>query len=140
MLKCQISDPYVNSGILRGSVCPWEIGAADTYGLTILEDFHDTLEAMWVWCYCTKTSRKNTYVQNIEMGWNYIENNFKRFIPPDDHREGLMDCAQVVLCGSLYEETFADDHYRRLIELQETDLHAIASRSGLHIRATQIGC
>ena len=45
LVKCQIAEPYVCEGTLKGSVCPWEIGVADTHGLTILEDFHDTLEA-----------------------------------------------------------------------------------------------
>ena len=116
LVKCQISDPYVNSGTLRGSVCPWEIGAADTWGLTILEDFHDTLEAIWVWCYYTGITRKYTYEPNIDMAWKYITTNFERFIPPDKEDEGLYDCSNVILCGSLYEKIFADKSYHEWIE------------------------
>ena len=72
LVRCQIVEPYVKEGILKGSVCPWEIGVADTRGLTILEDFHDTLEAIWVWLYFTKISGKETFKPNIELGWNYV--------------------------------------------------------------------
>lgn len=116
LVKCQIGDPYVNSGTLRGSVCPWEIGAADTWGLTILEDFHDTLEAIWVWCYYTGITRKYTYEPNIDMTWKYVTTNFERFIPPDKEDEGLYDCSHVILCGSLYEKIFADKSYHEWIE------------------------
>ena len=116
LVKCQIIEPYVQKGILRGSVCPWEIGVADAYGFTILEDFHDTLEAMWVWSYYTKVSRKDTYKSNIEMGWNYVTTNFERFIPPRKENEALYDCSQVILCGSFYEKIFADNSYQKWIE------------------------
>lgn len=117
LVKCQISDPYVYSGTLRGSVCPWEIGAADTWGLTILEDFHDTLEAIWVWCYYSGISRKHAYEPNIDMAWKYITTNFERFIPPDQEDEGLYDCSHVILCGSLYEKVFGDKSYHEWIEI-----------------------
>lgn len=116
LVKCQIAEPYVQRGILRGSVCPWEIGVADTSGLTILEDFHDTLEAMWVWSYYTRVSNKETYVPNIEMGWNYVVNNFERHIPKTEETKGLYDCSIAILCGSLYEETFSNKTYHKLIE------------------------
>jgi len=116
LVKCQIDEPYVLEGTLRGSVCPWEIGLADTWGLTILEDFHDTLEAMWVWCYYTGVSGNDTYKPNIEMGWNYVVSNFERFIPPEKANEGLYDCSQVILCGSLYEKNFMDRSYHKWIE------------------------
>lgn len=116
LVKCQIAEPYVQKGLLKGSVCPWEIGIADTSGLTILEDFHDTLEAMWVWCYYTKVSNKQTYVPNIKMGWNYITSNFERHIPTTDENQGLYDCSHLVLCGSLYEEILLDKTYHRWIE------------------------
>jgi hypothetical protein len=116
LVRCQIVEPFVQKGILRGCVCPWEIGTADTSGFTILEDFHDTLEAIWVWCYYTEVSKKNTYRSNIEMAWNYVTANFDRHIPPAMENEGLYDCSHVVLSGSLYERIFSDDSYRRYIE------------------------
>jgi hypothetical protein len=116
LVKCQIDEPYVQKGILQGSLCPWEIGVADTSGLTILEDFHNTLEAMWVWSYYTKVSNKQTYMPNIEMGWNYIVNNFERHIPPTEENKGLYDCSHVILCGSLYEKIFSDNTYHKWIE------------------------
>lgn len=116
LVKCQIIEPYVQKGILRGSVCPWEIGVSDTYGFTILEDFHDTLEAIWVWSYYTKVSGDVSYKPNIEMGWKYVAANFERFIPPHKRDEGLYDCSQVILSGSLYEKVFADKSYHKWLE------------------------
>lgn len=116
LVKCQIVEPYVEKGILQGSVCPWEIGVADTQGCTILEDFHDTLEAIWVWCYYTGVSKKRTYEPNIKIGWNYIVTNFERHIPPNKENEGLYNCSHVILCGCIYEEIFLDNSYRRWIE------------------------
>ena len=116
LVKCQISEPYVQKGILRGSVCPWEIGIADTSGFTILEDFHDTLEAMWVWSYYNGVSRKATYKPNIKRGWSYVTTNFERFIPPHKETEGLYDCSQVILSGALYEKIFGDKNYYKWVE------------------------
>jgi len=97
LVKCQIIEPYVQKGTLKGAICPWEIGVGDNCGLLILEDFHDTIEAIWVWCYYTGISGKNTYKPNIEMGWNYITTNFERFIPSLKEKEGLYDCSHLIL-------------------------------------------
>lgn len=117
LVKCQIIEPYVREGILRGSVCPWEVGLTATQGLTILEDFHDTLEAIWVWSYYTDVSGDASYKPNIEMGWEYVTANFERFIPPHKRNEGLYDCSQVILSGTLYEKVFADKSYRKWLEI-----------------------
>lgn len=115
LVKCQIIEPYVQKGTLRGCVCPWEIGAQDREGFTILEDFHDTLEAICVWSYYTKFSGKDTYKPNIEKGWEYITTNWERFIPVDKKDEGLYDCSQMVLSGTLYENVFADKSCHSLV-------------------------
>ena len=117
LAKCQIIGPYVEKGVLRGSVCPWEIGALDTHGFTIVEDFHDTLEAIWVWSYYTKISKNFAYKPNIQMGWEYITANFPRFVPPSKEDEGLYDCSWLALSGSIYEKVFADKSYRKWIEI-----------------------
>jgi hypothetical protein len=106
----------VQKGILRGSVCPWEIGVLDTHGFTILEDFHDTLEALWVWSYYVKVSDDRSYMPNIDSAWQYIIDNFERFIPPDKIDEGLYDCSLVILSGSQYEQTFRDRRYSPCFE------------------------
>jgi len=116
LVKCQIVEPYVQKGTLKGSVCPWEISVADTWGLTILEDFHDTLEAIWVWCYYKGISERDTYKPNIEIAWNYVTKNFERFIPLNREKEGLYDCSYLVLSGSLYEKIFKDNTYHKLVE------------------------
>ena len=117
LVKCQIAEPYICEGTLKGSVCPWEIGVADTHGLTILEDFHDTLEAIWVWTYYTKISNRNSYKRNIDMGWKYVTTNFERFIPFNRNTEGLYDCSQVLLAGSLYQTVFRDKRYYKWIKI-----------------------
>ena len=116
LTRCQITEPYVREGTLKGSVCPWEIGVADTHGLTILEDFHDTLEAIWVWSYFTRISGRETFKPNIELGWNYITSNYERHIPPGNLSEGLYNCSHVVLCGSSYENVFGDSAYHELLQ------------------------
>ncbi len=115
LVKCQIIEPYVEKGALRGCVCPWEIGTLDREGFTILEDFHDTLEAIWVWSYYSKLSGRHTYKSNIEAGWAYITANWERFIPSDQKDEGLYDCSHVILSGALYEKVFADKSYHNLL-------------------------
>lgn len=116
LVKCQIIEPYIEKGTLRGCVCPWEIGTFDREGFTILEDFHDTLEAIWVWSYYTKLSGKDTYKSNIEKGWEYIIANWERFIPSAQKDEGLYDCSHVILSGALYEKVFADKCYHKLLD------------------------
>jgi hypothetical protein len=116
LVKCQIIEPYVQKGILRGCVCPWEIGIQDREGFTILEDFHDTLEAIWVWSYYSKLSKKATYKSNIEKGWEYITANWERFIPVGKKDEGLYDCSQMVLSCTLYEKVFADKSCHSLLD------------------------
>jgi hypothetical protein len=116
LVRCQIAEPYVRKGILRGAVCPWEIGVLDTYGFTILEDFHDTLEALWVWSYYTGVSDDGSYRSNIDRAWKYVVGSFDRFVPADASDEGLFDCSLVALAGSRYERVFGDKSYRRWVE------------------------
>ncbi len=117
LVKCQILDPYVEKGVLRGAVCPWEIGVKEPAGYAILEDFHDTLEAIWVWSYYTLVSKQPTYIPNIKAGWDYITKNFDRFIPPDRENEGFYDCAQFLSAVTQYEAAFSDRAYRRWVEI-----------------------
>jgi len=116
LIGCQVIEPYVLEGTLRGCVCPWEIGTHDREGFTILEDFHDTLEAIWVWCYYTKLSGKETFEPNIQKGWDYVDANWKRFIPLNQKTEGLYDCSHVVLNCALHEKVFADKSHRSLFD------------------------
>lgn len=116
LVKCQIVEPYVEKGVLRGCVCPWEIGTFDREGFTILEDFHDTLEAIWVWSYYSKLSERDSYKFNIEAAWRYITANRERFIPSAKKTEGLYDCFHVILSGALYEKVFADKSYHNLLD------------------------
>ncbi len=63
------------------------------HGFTIVEDFHDTLEAIWVWSYYTKISKSLAYKSNIHMAWEYVTANFPHFVPAADEEGGLYDCA-----------------------------------------------
>ncbi|MDH5482186.1 MAG: hypothetical protein OEY22_04825 [Candidatus Bathyarchaeota archaeon] len=115
LVKCQIAEPYVEKGTLHGCVCPWEIGEHTEEGrFPILEDFHDTLESIWVWCLYTKISGKKTFRSNIDWAWKYIVNNWKRFIGEKESKS-LYDCSCVLFSGVFYERTFNNDKYDRLI-------------------------
>jgi hypothetical protein len=116
LVECQILEPYVEKGTLRGCVCPWEIGeSADEGAFPILEDFHDTLEAIWVWSYYTKVSRKQTFKSNIEWAWRYVTENWKRFIKEEKTNGSLYDCSFVLFSGIFYEKVFNDNKYEKLI-------------------------
>lgn len=128
LVKCQIVEPFVREGTLRGCVCPWEIGTCDREGFTILEDFHDTLEAIWVWSYFKKLSGENTYKLNIEKGWEYVTANMERFIPHNLKNEGLYDCSHLLLAGVFYQETFSDKSFLKLLDFGGNRLADYLSR------------
>ncbi|MEM3699552.1 MAG: hypothetical protein QXL57_01625 [Candidatus Bathyarchaeia archaeon] len=116
LVKCQIIEPYVEKGTLHGCICPWEIGEfADEGAFPILEDFHDTLEAIWVWSYYTEVSRKQTFKPNITWAWEYITENWKRFIKEEKTDGGLYDCSFLLFSGAFYEKVFSDNKYEELI-------------------------
>lgn len=136
LVKCQIIEPYVEKGTLHGCVCPWEIGeSAEQGAFPILEDFHDTLEAIWVWSYHTKVSGKQTFKPNVDWAWEYIVNNWKRFIGEGEKEsKSLYDCSYVLFTGDLYSKVFKDDRYKRLITQAgnrlETHLISLKSTEG----------
>lgn len=117
LLKCQIIKPYIEKGTLRGCVCPWEIGeSAEEGAFPILEDFHDTLEAIWVWSYYTQVSRKRIFKPNIDWAWEYVVKNWTRFIGKEETEDkNLYDCSHVLFSGTIYEKVFNDNEYRKLI-------------------------
>ena len=117
LVKCQVVEPHVEKGTLHGCVCPWEIGQSAAEGaFPILEDFHDTLEAMWVWSYYTGISRKLTFKSNIDCAWEYIVENWKRFIGEEKAwNQSLYDCSLVLFSGILHQEIFNDHGYEGLL-------------------------
>jgi hypothetical protein len=136
LVKCQIIEPYVEKGTLHGCVCPWEIGeSAEQGAFPIVEDFHDTLEAIWVWSYYTKVSGKQTFKPNVDWAWEYIVSNWKRFIGEEEREnKSLYDCSYVLFTGNLYSNVFKDDKYKRLIiqagNSLETHLSSLKSTEG----------
>jgi hypothetical protein len=136
LVKCQIIEPYVEKGTLHGCICPWEIGASANQGnFPILEDFHDTLEAIWVWTYYTGVSGKQAFKPNIDWAWEYIVNNWKRFIGKGKKEDrSLYDCSYVLFSGDFYADVFKDDKYKRLIiqagNCLETHLSRLKSTEG----------
>jgi len=125
---CQIMEPYVEKGALHGCVCPWEIVESfEENALPILEDFHDTLEAIWVWTYYMELSGKRDYKPNVDWAWSYIKRNWKRFIsqklPPN--RKCLYDCAHVLNTGTLHGKILGND--RETKQLLETAGNHIAN-------------
>ena len=117
LVKCQITKPYIERGTLHGCVCPWEIGeSAEEGAFPIVEDFHDTLEAIWVWSHYTKVSREQTFKPNIDWAWEYIVKNWKRFIGEEETEDkSLYDCSYVLFSGTFYEKVFNDNKYEKLI-------------------------
>ncbi|MDI6691649.1 MAG: hypothetical protein QME50_07320 [Candidatus Bathyarchaeota archaeon] len=116
LVKCQILEPYVEKGTLHGCICPWEIGeSADEGAFPIVEDFHDTLEAIWVWSYYTKVSSKQTFKLNIKWAWKCIIENWKRFIKEETTNGSLYDCSFLLFTGTFYEKVFSDNKYEKLI-------------------------
>ncbi len=117
LTKCQVLEPYVDSGLLRGTVCPWEIVETGRVKKAIMEDFHDTLEAIWVWSYYTYESNEPTFVSHIEMAWDYVLQNFDRFIPPNQDQVGLYDCAHLLNTNLIYQRAFADDEFIEWVDI-----------------------
>lgn len=117
LVKCQIIKPYVETGILHGSICPWEIGeSADEGAFPIQEDFHDTVEAIWIWSYYTKVSGRRIFKSNIDWAWKYVVSNWKRFMGDEKAEDkGLYDCSHILLSGTSYERVFGDNGYKELV-------------------------
>lgn len=117
LVNCQIIEPYVERGTLHGCVCPWAIGDSSEEGaFPIVEDFHDTLEAIWVWSYYTEASHKQTFKPNIDWAWKYIVKNWDRFIGKEKPKnKSLYDCSHVLFSGILYKKVSSDNKYTQLI-------------------------
>jgi hypothetical protein len=125
LLKCQIAKPYVEQGSLYGCVCPWEIvESVEGNAFPILEDFHDTLEAIWVWTFHTKVLGKNDFKPNVDAAWSYVTKNWKRFISKNSTSigKGLYDCSHLLNTGILYENIFDDKQFRWLMEIAGKNL------------------
>lgn len=112
--KCQIIAPYVEKGTLHGCVCPWEIGeSADEGAFPILEDFHDTLEAIWVWLLYTKASGDMSFRPNVDWAWKYTISNWNRFIGKENRKDkSLYDCSHVLFSGTLFTSVFDNSKYK----------------------------
>ena len=108
LVKCQVSEPFVVEGLLKGVVSPWEFSK----GKPILEDFHDTLEASWVWTFYTMISDDKRFLNNIGLAWLYVVSNWDRFID----KNAIYDCTHVMFAGSLYEKAFKITKYRKLMD------------------------
>lgn len=129
LVKCQIIEPYVEKGSLYGCVCPWEIGeSADEGAFPIVEDFHDTLEAIWVWTFYTRLSSEQTFKPNIDWAWKYIAKNWKRFIGEKNEGKSLYDCSYVLFSGTLYQKVFHDDKYKEFLEEAGNNLRKYLSK------------
>jgi len=115
LVTCQIVAPYVEQGLLHGCVCPWEIGeSAEEGAFPIVEDFHDTLEAVWVWSLYSKVSGDRSFDTNVGWAWKYVMANWKRFVGVENGRDkGLYDCSYALFSGILYESVFGGSLNRR---------------------------
>jgi hypothetical protein len=102
-----VLSPHVEKGSLRGVVSPWEIEGTSPTTTPILEDFHDTLEATWVWSHYQKIAGNQDFQANIEEAWSYVSKNLARFQPLEPY-----DASHALL---LFSE-FAERHPPRMLE------------------------
>lgn len=98
LVRCQIVEPYVREGLLYGAVCPWEIA----HGWPLLEDFHDTLEAVWVWACYTKLSGDYSFIEQLEKAVEYVASNTHRFLV-SGNRSLYYDCSHMLLAAIALE-------------------------------------
>lgn len=61
-----------------GTVCPWELNRS----LPAREDYHDTLQALWVWEAYESLTDDHSFRKNQEAGWQYVLRNQDRFLSP----------------------------------------------------------
>ena len=108
LVKCQIVEPYVESGLLYGAVCPWEMAS----GWPVLEDFHDTLEAIWVWACYAKLSGDRSFDGRLSSAVRYAASNAPRFLVPEN-RSLYYDCSHVLLATIALERARGDERLRQ---------------------------
>ena len=63
---------------ILGTVCPWELNRS----LPAREDYHDTLQALWVWEKYESLTGDHSFSENQEAGWRYVLRNQDRFLSP----------------------------------------------------------
>ena len=75
LTDCQILE---NREPIFGTVCPWELNRS----LPAREDYHDTLQALWVWETYESLTDDHSFRKNQEAGWRYVLRNQDRFLSP----------------------------------------------------------
>jgi hypothetical protein len=73
LTHCQISK---SRDRILGTVCPWELNRS----LPAREDYHDTLQALWVWETYESLTDDHSFGKNQEAGWRYVLRNQDRFL------------------------------------------------------------
>jgi hypothetical protein len=63
---------------ILGTVCPWELNRS----LPAREDYHDTLQALWVWETYESLAGDHSFSENQKAGWRYVLRNQDRFLSP----------------------------------------------------------
>ena len=76
----QLIEPWVTHGKLYGCVSPWELGT----WIGAYEDFHDTLEAIWIWTVYTYVVECDTFSRNIRAAIRYVLSNYDRFLKKEN--------------------------------------------------------
>lgn len=108
LTRCQLVDK--GYGLLSGTVSPWELGHPN---FPPREDFHDTLQAIWVWTYHFLLTGGSRFEDNIQKAWSYVDRNCKRFMPGNSQWE-LYDCSYYLM-GQQISENVAPDAARRVL-------------------------
>ena len=131
LTKCQLDEPWINDGRLYGCVSPWELEK----WLGAYEDFHDTLEAIWVWAIHRYLTGSREYDCNIRAAITYVTRNYDRFL--NTVSPTFMYDASHVLHTSYVLETLLGENSLQDIANQVIDklLEHILSLSNLQGRA-----
>lgn len=94
--NCQVLD-----GDIAGTVCPWELNA----GMPPREDFHDTMQALYVW---SLPENFNENREPVEMAVRYMKKR-RRIIMEEPEPMKSYDCACLLLGVHMYLRNVHDE-------------------------------
>ncbi len=101
----------INTGEIAGTECPWELNA----GMEAREDYHDTLEALYVWSLPENIKDNAEFISNALRYLRYRFNAFK------ESREPVKsyDAAYIVFSLGEYKKNSHDSSVNDMIEYAE---------------------
>lgn len=101
----------VNTGEIAGTECPWELNA----GMEAREDYHDTLEALYVWSLPENINDNREFISNA---LRYIKYRFKVFQESIEPIKSY-DAAYMVFSLGGYRKNSHDNSVNNMIQYAE---------------------